>query len=136
MVHHLRPGRTVDPRGQVASVGGLSFSSVAYAWENPPTPAGNDINYWDSYSDGDGVDEYVDYNFTLNPPQDWRNYTTFRISYNTWCDSGCNGNRAVRIFIHDADGTGNNSGQGYQNLGTFLPRFRIFSHLDESRRRS
>jgi hypothetical protein len=109
----------VDPRGQVASVGGLIFSSIAYAWENPPTPAGNDINYWDSYSDGDGVDEYVDYNFTLNPPQDWRNYTTFRISYNTWCDGGCNGNRAIRIFIHDADGTGNNSGQGYQNLGTF-----------------
>ncbi len=106
----------VDSRGSLAAQGGMTFGGPAYAWETPYTPAGDDINYWDVYSNGDGQNNYVDYylNFTS---QDWRGFDTLRVKFYTWCDGGCNGNRKIRVYIHDADGTGNSDGNGYHYLG-------------------
>jgi predicted GH43/DUF377 family glycosyl hydrolase len=104
----------VDARGVLYSSTGLSSSGPFYAW----TPAQSDnVNYWDVVSDGDGIDEYVDYTLLLTP-QNWERFTNLRIKFYTWasCPSGCNNPRAIQVYIHDADGTGNTN-SGYYDLG-------------------
>ena len=46
----------VDPRGWLTSGQGMPVSGPGYVWENPPSPAGDDVNYWDVTSDGDAQD--------------------------------------------------------------------------------
>ena len=109
--------RGLDARGFLSNSFSLPTAGPRYAWESPPSPAGDDINYWDVKSDGDGKNEYVDYVFDFEP-QDWRPYTALNIKYSTWTDGGGSGTK-IRVYAHDADGTGNSDNNGYHYLGDF-----------------
>lgn len=108
----------VDARASTSAQAGVTIAGPWYAWENPPSPAGDDVNYWDVYSDSDATNEYADYRLTF-PAQDWTGYTTLTIKFSTWCDGGCNNNRKIKVYIRDVDGTGNSDGNGYHNLGEY-----------------
>ena len=104
----------VDGRGRL--VGSIGKSGPHYGWENPPSPAGDDINYFDVTSDGDGRDEYVDYMLAF-PEDDWNRYSQLIVDGWMWSDGGGSGKR-IRVYAHDAGGVGNSDGNGYHNLGT------------------
>lgn len=111
----------LDPRGSMGwKSGGLVTGGPDYAWENPPSPAGDDINYWDVFANGDAVDDYADYDLNLTSAdcQDWTRFASLRISRFAWSTNG-NGAMGIQVFAHDADNTGNNQGYGYQYLGCF-----------------
>ncbi len=103
----------VDSRGSLH--GSLVKSGPHYAWENPPSPAGDDINYFDVTADADNLDEFVDYRLDFTP-SDWRLYSAITLNLWLWSDGGGSGSK-VRVYAHDSDGTGNSDGNGYHNLG-------------------
>jgi hypothetical protein len=110
----------VDPRGSIGwNPGGLTVGGPSYAWHDPydSQEVWDDINYWDVYSDGDGIDEPVDYELNF-APQDWRVYKALNIQWYAWSDGGGSGTR-IEIWAYDADGTGNSGGNGFHFLGSF-----------------
>jgi len=90
-----------------------------YAWEQPPSPAGDDINYWDIYSDGNGEDWCVDYDYLLSPAEDWRGYTSIKTKSFAWSEDG-NDETGVRMYLYDNPGgfyyLGDYSGNGTQDF--------------------
>ncbi len=114
----------LDSRGSIGwNPGGLTIGGPWYAWEQPPTPNPDDINYWDIYTDNDPYDEPVDYDLNF-PSQNWSSYTSLKIKYFAWRDDGNNTtldedyyNVKIRVYAYDADGTGNSDNNGYHKLG-------------------
>lgn len=111
----------LDPRGSIGyNPAGLRVDGPFYAWEQPSSPAGDDINYWDIYSNQNNVDDPVDYELNF-PAQDWRGYSVLQLSYYAWRDDGAGHNIAydgkIRVYAYDQSGVGNSDGNGFHWLG-------------------
>jgi len=115
----------LDGRGSIAwNPGGLQAGGPWYAWEDPPTDDGDDINYWDVYSNKDNVDSPVDYELNFPVAQDWRGYMQLKIRYFVWRDDGDdatpdvdNHSPTIRVYAYDSDGAGNSDNNGFHFLG-------------------
>lgn len=97
----------LDSRTTLTGGSGLQLSAVSATSSGPttgPLDANDDSVGWTVTSDGDGVNEAVDYHFTF-PRQVWREFDTLSLGF-----SG----PKMEVFVVDAD-------KGSYSLGVFDP---------------
>lgn len=103
----------------------LETKGPFYAWY-PPTV--DNINFWDIYSNGRrGGDNFVDYIYRLNPPQNWNNYPCLNIKYSLFSKDkyGRYGKAGIRVFVHDANNPGNDGYTYFGDYSTFSQNYEL-----------
>lgn len=91
--------------------GSQLISGPAYAW-NYDGPKGDDINYWDLISDGDGIDEFCDMHLTDFVNRNFSAGSRLEVTWYGWASGGTTANPKVEVWFQN----GNNPPQ-YTLLG-------------------